>query len=684
MADRIKGITVQIGGDTTNLSKSLAGINKDLKSTQSQLNDVNKLLKLDPKNVELLRQKQKLLNDAIGQSEEKLKKLREAEAALKDAGVDENSEQFMALEREIAATEATMASYKKQAEEGAEATDEAGEAAKDASGHAEGLSKALKVAGAAFATMAAAATAAAVEVGKALVSAALDGGKFADELITTSTITGISAEKLQELQYAADLVDVSVDTITGALKKNTQAMSKAAEGNAEMAAAYDKLGVSVTDADGNLRDSGTVFWEMIDALGQIENETERDALAMSVLGKSATELNPLIAAGSDRMEELAEKAHAAGYVLDDETLAKFGDLDDQMNYLKKGAVAAKNAIGTILLPTLTNLGEDGTDLLGKFTNAVLAADGDVSKLPDIIADLVPEIVDAVDQNLPAIVEGAMKILFALIDSITQNLPSLLDRLIPLLIQLFQSLVQRLPDLIHSVVQMVVALVEAIAKAMPEIIPAIVDCILEIVDLLLDPNTLMTILGAVVELAVAVVSGLIKELPKILQRLSGAFKKFLDGIFNPDTSKWSDGFKAIVNKMIEGLNWVIAKPFDGLNEILRKIKGLTIFGAKPFDWVNTINVPKIPLLATGGILKSGSAIVGEAGPELLTNVNGRSVVQPLTASVDTDGLVSALGKAHIGQQPLRLTINYTGDLAQLARVLQPEIALEDMRRGGGLA
>lgn len=65
MANRIKGITVEIGGDTTKLSKALEGVNKNIKNTQTQLKDVDKLLKLDPKNTELLSQKQKLLAESI-------------------------------------------------------------------------------------------------------------------------------------------------------------------------------------------------------------------------------------------------------------------------------------------------------------------------------------------------------------------------------------------------------------------------------------------------------------------------------------------------------------------------------------------------------------------------------------------------------------------------------------------
>ena len=115
MADRIKGITIEVDGDTTGLSKALKGVNSDLKTAQSGLNDVNKLLKLDPGNVELLRQKQEYLNDAISSTEEKLAKEKEALEQMKNAdGFDKNSEQAKALERQIIADEEALESLNKE------------------------------------------------------------------------------------------------------------------------------------------------------------------------------------------------------------------------------------------------------------------------------------------------------------------------------------------------------------------------------------------------------------------------------------------------------------------------------------------------------------------------------------------------------------------------------------------
>ena len=118
MADRIKGITIEIGGDTTKLSKALEGVNKELKSTQSSLKDVDKLLKLDPGNVELLRQKQGYLTDAIDKTKEKLEQEKQALEQMKNTeGFDKNSEAAKALERQIIDDENALKNLQKEAKD---------------------------------------------------------------------------------------------------------------------------------------------------------------------------------------------------------------------------------------------------------------------------------------------------------------------------------------------------------------------------------------------------------------------------------------------------------------------------------------------------------------------------------------------------------------------------------------
>ena len=123
MANRIKGITIEIGGDTTKLEQSLKKVNGTINHTQSQLRDVQKLLKLDPGNTELLAQRQRLLGEVVGETEEKLKALKEAAESANDALADGKitQTQYDALQREIVETEKSLKNLEKQAEQSATA-----------------------------------------------------------------------------------------------------------------------------------------------------------------------------------------------------------------------------------------------------------------------------------------------------------------------------------------------------------------------------------------------------------------------------------------------------------------------------------------------------------------------------------------------------------------------------------
>jgi len=179
--------------------------------------------------------------------------------------------------------------------------------------------------------------------------------KMADDLMVQSQVTGLSTDALQEYAYMAELVDTDVSTITGSLTKMVKSMDSAKSGTGATAEAYQKLGVAVTNADGSLRDQNDVFAEVISALGNMTNETERDALSMQIFGKSARELNPLIEAGADNIEEFRQQAHEMGYVLDEETLGSLGNVDDNMQMLKNSFESAKRQIATGLLPIVLDI-----------------------------------------------------------------------------------------------------------------------------------------------------------------------------------------------------------------------------------------------------------------------------------------------------------------------------------------
>ena len=602
MANKIMGITIDIEGKTSGLTKSLQEANSAISKTSSALKDVNKALELDPTNVELLAQKEALLTKQIEQTNDKLEIMQQvatdANAALERGEISQ--EQYASLTAEIAKTDAALAQLEEEASGSGDALDAAGEGAEGAaegidsinesSGAAgvalKGLEGVAIATGAAMAAAFSAAVTAAKEVGEALVNCTMDAAAYSDELLTQSSVTGLSTEKLQELNYAAELVDTSVDTITGSMTKNLKAMDSAREGTGAAAEAYAKLGVSVTNADGSLRDQEEVYWEVIDALGNVSNETERDALAMDILGKSAKELNPLIEAGSDTMAALAEEAHETGYVMSDEMIGAFGEFDDQMQRLNNGTTAAKNALGMVLLPTLGDLAGDGTDLLNEFTNAVLDSEGDIDKLGDVIGDMIPKVMNMITKNLPKIIGLISKIVPQLVKALVDNLPQILDAAMQILevitstllapenlsqiisaainivMKIAEFIIQNLPLIINAAIQIIVALIQGITQAIPTLIPTIIEALITIVNTLID--NLPLLLEATMQLVLAVAMAILDNLPEIINALVEVIGAVVEFLLSPE------GLGLIVDTGYQLLVGLVTKLPEALIEIMSGI------------------------------------------------------------------------------------------------------------------
>lgn len=206
----------------------------------------------------------------------------------------------------------------------------------------------------------AAVAAAIVKVEKAMISMTKESASFADNIITLSMQTGQTTDQLQEFSYATELIDVSVDTMQGSLRKLTNNMQDTMNGTGNAQASFEALGISVTNADGSMRSANDVFYETIDALGKVKNETERDAMSMDIFGRSAQDLNPLIIQGSDTLKAYADEAHNVGYVLDEEALSALGAVDDAYQRLQKTQEGVKNQLAAEFAPYLEEFYGDAT------------------------------------------------------------------------------------------------------------------------------------------------------------------------------------------------------------------------------------------------------------------------------------------------------------------------------------
>ena len=253
----------------------------------------------------------------------------------------------------------------------------------------------------------AAVAAAIIKAEKAMISMTKESAAFADNIITLSMQTGQSTQQLQEFAYASELIDVSVDTLQGSLTKLTNNMQDTMNGTGNAKASFEALGVSVTNADGSMRSANDVFYETIDALGQVKNETERDAMSMDIFGRSAQDLNPLIIQGSQTLKAYADEAHNVGYVLDDEALSALGAVDDAYQRLQNTQEGVKNQLSAEFAPYLEEFYGDVTTMV-KDGGKALKDSGIVDSfgmLLDTVGDILNPMSDLSNNRVPALTKA---------------------------------------------------------------------------------------------------------------------------------------------------------------------------------------------------------------------------------------------------------------------------------------
>lgn len=608
MADRIKGITVVIGGDTTGLSKALSGVNKEINSTQKQLKDVERLLKLDPTNTKLLEQRQRLLADAVSETKTKLDTLKESEKQVQEQFKrgEVTQQQYDALQREIVATEQELNRLEEAASKSnatlnkiSETAKKVGDAAQTVADKTRGLS-------------------AAAGAGVAGLSAmALKAGAAADDINTLAKQSGFGTDEIQKWQYAADRIDVSVDTIVSSARKMKKNMVST---SAETTAAWERLGVSVTDSNGELRDSTEVFYEAIEALSQVSNETERDTLAMQLFGKSADEMAGIVDDGGAALREMGEEAEESGLILSQDALDGANAFNDGVDTLKAKAQQAFFSAGASLAENLLPLLDDLVEKISSVLTWIANLDGDTLAMIGTVLLAV----------------AAISPIASLISTITTAVQGVSSAI---------SFLAANP--IVLLIAAIVALVTLIAIKGQEIIGIIqgIDDFLQSVFVVDWTNIFGPVLGSILNGFFAAVANVWDGIKQVLEGVIN----FIQGVFSGNWQQAWEGLgqilkgvwdtfvgivKAPINAiigLINGLIGAINMAIGGLNSLKISVPDwIPGIGGKSFGF-NIPSIPSIPYLAKGGTVLSGSAIVGEAGPELLTVGPGGTRVQPLTNS-----------------------------------------------------
>ena len=507
MATRTINTKLSVDGEKEWKSQ-MSDVNSALKTLRSELALSSSEFRGQANSMAALREKQDILQRQYDQQREKVSALTEALATARDIysdspkKIDEYQRQLNTavvalnnMDAELQQNQRLLAEAEQSQDGCARSIDEFGNEVKQAEEEVSGFGTVLKANLASEAVIGGvkALAAAFSSVAESLGSVVTGGAAYADDIMTMATVTGLSTDALQEYRYMAELTDVSVDTITGSLSRMIRNMTTAAEGNGAAADAFSALGISEVNNDGTLRSSQDVFAEMLDALAGIENETQRDAYAMAVFGRSAQDLNPLIAQGAAGISAFAAEAHAMGYVLDDVALGKLGEVDDAMQRFQKTLEGVKNNLGEEFAPSVTAVINGVTAILAGNTEEGIA--------------LVTQGVDEFGATLERLGPYAEQALDLFLDTI----------------------IGALPDLIDAGADILVALIDGVVAATPELVPVVVDMVLTIITTLLDNSDLLV--AAAFDLAVGIAVGLIKAVPSIAGKIPQIISAIVNGLIS---------------------------------------------------------------------------------------------------------------------------------------------------------
>ena len=368
MASRIKGITVEIGGDTTGLEKALKGINSSIKTTQSALKDVERLLKLDPTNTELLTQKQKLLKDAIASTSEKLETLKEAQKQAKEQleRGELGQDKYDALQREIVETEQELKRLQEQAATTSVTLEKiaaAGDKFEKAGDSITNAGKQISVASAAV-----------TGLGVAAVKTAAD---FDSAMANVAAISGATGDDLQALRDKAREMG----------EKTKFSASEAADAMSYMAMAGWKTGDMLSGIEGIMHlaaasgeDLATTSDIVTDALTAFGLTAEDSAHFADILAAASSNANTNVSMMGETFKYCAPVAGALGYSAE--------DVAEAIGLMGNAGIKSTQA-GTALRTMMTKLQGElklSGEALGEVTIQTANADGSMRELSDILAD----------------------------------------------------------------------------------------------------------------------------------------------------------------------------------------------------------------------------------------------------------------------------------------------------------
>lgn len=630
----LKGITVEIGGDTTKLGDAILKARKSASNLSGELRGVESLLKLDPTNTVLLAQKQDILAESIAGAKDKLKLLIAAQESMSKQLSDGkiSPEQYRDFEREIESTRQQLTRLEATASGTDDAVADVGDAARDAGEKAEKASGGWSVLKGALADLAASAikTAASAisDTAQEMITGAAEYGDTIDKM---SQKMGMSSDAYQEWDFVLQHCGASIESLKPAMKT----LATAAENGSD---AFTQLGISQEQIAGMSQEQ--LFDATIAGLQNVTDETQRTYLAGKLLGRGATELGPLLNTSADDVADMRAQVHDLGGVMGSDAVKAAAAYQDSLQNMQYAFSGLKNNISGELLPTLTLI-MDGITKMLTGGDEVAAAVGDLvvslsgqltaqaprmmsvaltfiaalvtgllSALPDLMGaavDLVGALLLGIADQLPGIITAAMSALLGIVDKITspESITLLIQAAMQLMLALARGLIAAIPQLIDAVPGIITNLVESFYAMLPEII------------------------GVGIEIVIALASGLVSNTGHIIAAVPRLVETIVRGFLACVKSYWNIG-KSIVDGIRQGIveQWQRLK-----SDVSSLFTGLV-------SWIKNLLGIHSPSRVFADIGQNMAAGIGDGWASTIGDINrqiGESLQPQYVVGVDMQGL-----------------------------------------------
>jgi phage-related protein len=415
-------------------------------------------------------------------------------------------------------------------------------------------------------------------MGKAVVDTVAEVGALGDEIDKESQKLVLATDTYQELAYAMEMSGASIGDISKGMMNITNAIADTENGVEGASEKFDALGVSLQNVDGSMKSSEQVLMESIDALASMTDETQRNALANDIFGRSYADLKPLLNSGSEGIKELMQEAEEYGMVMSQDGVNASADFDDSLTRLNGTIGGIKKSMVGNLLPSVTTVINGFSDLANGSQGASAMIKVGIYQMIDEIKTMIPEMLSFVQTMSDTIIEIAPTVISALVDGIMTTIPQLIPTVVSVLDAIVQMVVDNIPHLLVGGIQIITGLADGIAGAIPNLISQIPTLISNIVEVITDylPDLVQSGLSLITALADGImeaIPNLIAQVPTIITSLVNTLLDNIPMIIETGISLLTSlvtNMDAIITAIVDALPTLITGLVDGLLEHLPEI------------------------------------------------------------------------------------------------------------------